>query len=541
MTERIPDVTVVTAVYNTMPYVTKCLESLAVQTIGADRFEVLAVDDGSTDGSGAELDRFAAEQPEIFRVFHQENSGGPAAPSNLALEHARGRYVIFVGSDDYLGPESLERMVVSADEWGSDVLLCKMVGVGGRKAPPVFERTVPDAEYPSNDLAWALSNTKLFRRELIEREGLRFPEDMEVLSDGPFTLRAMAKARKVSILADYDHYYAVKRDKAENLTYATAPLGWADAAERLVSVTRELFDPGQGRDDLIYRVFSREIAKMLQPEFLELDPLERAKAWDAAADFADANLTEELRHRLPTEKRVRLSLAQRRDHTRLEAALAEPAPRFLLEDDRLYVRYPGFRDPDLGLPDSWYEATEERVVGRFARGTSTESIVLEDEGEPALEVACRVPLAGLDAATAAPARIGARKATKKGSAPKRSCEPVEDGEPFPGLVFASSAELAEDGRSTVVRARLPLASLCGDAEKARWSPRLYADFVGKRYDLPLDPGGHEFSAKVRVAGRSWRLATVADSRGRLVVRLDRIGLKRMAKSAMRRLGTKIGK
>ena len=75
-----PDVTVIIPVYNTMPYLTACLQSMVDQTIGADRMEVVAVDDGSTDGSGEELERFAADHPGLFTVLHQENSGGPAGP-----------------------------------------------------------------------------------------------------------------------------------------------------------------------------------------------------------------------------------------------------------------------------------------------------------------------------------------------------------------------------------------------------------------------------------------------------------------------------
>jgi glycosyltransferase involved in cell wall biosynthesis len=86
-----------------MPYLTECLNSLLGQTIGRNRLEIVAVDDGSTDDSGRELDRFAALHPDIVKVLHQQNSGGPAAPSNRALEVATGRYVYFIGSDDYLG------------------------------------------------------------------------------------------------------------------------------------------------------------------------------------------------------------------------------------------------------------------------------------------------------------------------------------------------------------------------------------------------------------------------------------------------------
>src|ERR1051326_9149941 len=96
-----PDVTVIVAVYNAGPYLHRCLRSLAGQTLDADRLEIIAVDDGSTDGSGAVLDRFAAAHPGRLTVLHQANSGGPAGPNNRALDLATGRYVFFLGADDY--------------------------------------------------------------------------------------------------------------------------------------------------------------------------------------------------------------------------------------------------------------------------------------------------------------------------------------------------------------------------------------------------------------------------------------------------------
>ena len=127
-----PDVSVVLPVYNTMPYLTRCLDSLVEQSLGLDRIQVIAVDDGSTDGSPEVLDSYAERHPGSFQVVHQANSGGPAEPCNRGLELAGGRYVFFLGADDYLGPEALERLVRAATHWDSDVIFGRMVGVGGR-------------------------------------------------------------------------------------------------------------------------------------------------------------------------------------------------------------------------------------------------------------------------------------------------------------------------------------------------------------------------------------------------------------------------
>ncbi|MEE3922295.1 glycosyltransferase [Micromonospora sp. BRA006-A] len=91
-----PDVSAVVPVYNTLRYLRSRLDSVLRQTIGADRVEIVAVDDGSTDGSGRLPDRYAAKHPGTVRVVHQSNSGGPASPCNRGLDLATGRYVFFL-------------------------------------------------------------------------------------------------------------------------------------------------------------------------------------------------------------------------------------------------------------------------------------------------------------------------------------------------------------------------------------------------------------------------------------------------------------
>ena len=82
-----PEVTVVVPVFDAMPYLVTCLSSLMEQSIGRDRLEVVAVDDGSTDGSGTQLDLLAASWPNLH-VVHQAASGGPSRPRNTGLDRA---------------------------------------------------------------------------------------------------------------------------------------------------------------------------------------------------------------------------------------------------------------------------------------------------------------------------------------------------------------------------------------------------------------------------------------------------------------------
>lgn len=135
-----PDVSVIIGAYDAMPYLVRCLESVEAQTIGADRMEIVAIDDGSTDGTGACLEEFAARTAIPMRVVRQPNSGGPSGPRNRGLDLARGRYVFFLDADDYFGEEALERMVAMGDRAGTDVVLGKIVGVNRGAAKSMWGR-----------------------------------------------------------------------------------------------------------------------------------------------------------------------------------------------------------------------------------------------------------------------------------------------------------------------------------------------------------------------------------------------------------------
>ncbi len=363
MTVRAPEVTVVIAVYNTMPYLKACLESVLGQSISRERLEVIAVDDGSTDGSGAELDRWAARFPDTVTVLHQANSGGPAAPSNRALDRARGRYVFFLGADDHLGPEALERLVRAADDLDADIVLGRMSGASGRIVNQQIYRagnrdsvTLTDSSLP-----WALSNTKLFRRALIERLGLRYPEDQRSGSDQPFTMRAVVAARRIAVRADYTYYYAVRRKDSSNITYGTPVEGFLrDAAALMITAADVITDP-VARDRVLHRHFSWEVTKLLGDRFLAAGPDEQQRVVDGVRKLAEAYLTEGMRADLEAHRRIPISVAQHGTVADV-VAVAEHyrgqglAPLVTAGDD-VYAALPGFRDPARDFPDAWYDVS----------------------------------------------------------------------------------------------------------------------------------------------------------------------------------------
>ncbi len=110
-------VSIIIPVYNAEAFLERCLDSLLAQS--HTDWEAICVNDGSRDGSGSILDRYAAEDGR-FRVIHKPNEGVSAA-RNLALETASGKYIAFVDSDDFLHPQCLGICVGLMEENGSDL------------------------------------------------------------------------------------------------------------------------------------------------------------------------------------------------------------------------------------------------------------------------------------------------------------------------------------------------------------------------------------------------------------------------------------
>ena len=91
-----PKITVIVPVYNTEKYLRRCVDSILAQTF--TDFELLLVNDGSTDGSGAICDEYAQKDSRV-RVFHKEN-GGVSSARNIGIDNAQGDWITFIDSDD---------------------------------------------------------------------------------------------------------------------------------------------------------------------------------------------------------------------------------------------------------------------------------------------------------------------------------------------------------------------------------------------------------------------------------------------------------
>ena len=355
-----PTVSVIIPVWNVEPYLRECLDSVLGQSIGLERLEVIAVDDGSTDGSGALLDDYAARCPRV-RVFHQPNSGGPGRPRNVGLDHANGTYVFFLDADDYLGPEALERLVAMAERNGSDIVLGKMVGVDGRPVPMgAFRRNLERAHV--EQVYSTLTALKLFRRAFLERLRLRFEEGLPGGEDGLFTARAYLEAETISVVADYDCYYCRERlgSQTRSSTREDDLAGYLDRVKERIELVARYTEPGPARDRLMTRHIW-DVVRAFKTRWRLLEPEERRQLFETGSALIKRWHTDRIQRSLPAWLAIRAYCLRHDLPTELEEILACPGEIAfgdpIVEGRRVFARYPHFRHT-CGIPDSCFEITD---------------------------------------------------------------------------------------------------------------------------------------------------------------------------------------
>ncbi len=202
-------VSIIVPVYNVEPYLREALDSVIKQTY--ENLEILVVDDGSTDGSGAICDEYAAIDERI-RVVHQENEGLSGA-RNIALDIMTGDLVMFLDPDDVYHPEMVEKLVTALKRENSDMVLCRYISrcILKKWKPKVRYRQITpvglSGSYDRKEALCALIDgkmnvqvwNKIYRRYLWDE--IRFP-DGHVYEDMLTTYKIINQTKKLYLLDD---------------------------------------------------------------------------------------------------------------------------------------------------------------------------------------------------------------------------------------------------------------------------------------------------------------------------------------------------
>ena len=205
-----PLVTVIIPVYNTEPYLRKCMDSVCGQTYG--NLEIICVNDGSTDGSQSILEEYAARDARV-KVLVQENAG-QAAARNRALDAAQGEYVMFVDSDDWLDLNTCEQCVQCMDDETDAVFFSLCIeGVPDEQRKQEMEagfvvhhegKQAVGMEHLNGSCVYVAG--KMYRRSVLECGDVRFPNGI-LYEDAAFYFMVISCCRMIyGINKPFYHY-----------------------------------------------------------------------------------------------------------------------------------------------------------------------------------------------------------------------------------------------------------------------------------------------------------------------------------------------
>jgi len=255
-------ISVIVPVYNTAEYLPKCLDSILAQTV--KDFELVIVDDGSTDGSDAICDQYASRDSRI-KVVHQENVGLVKARIVGFMESV-GEWILFVDSDDWIAPNMLERMIQVAEENRADVVTSGVIVTNQSSQYEKYD-SFSEGVYTGTELENLKNHlfetddffafgmlpylwNKLWRREVLEESLLAADDRVTVGEDVTIGFPAMLSARSVYVMHEVFYYYRqgnqsmLRASRDEEREYANAKrmcqfiyrscceLGYEDLAEQ---------------------------------------------------------------------------------------------------------------------------------------------------------------------------------------------------------------------------------------------------------------------------------------------------------------------
>lgn len=257
---------VIIPVYNVKPYLEKCVESIVDQTY--HNLQIILVDDGSTDGSQTICDELAQKDSRIV-VIHKEN-GGLSTARNVGMDRAKGYYIAFVDSDDWLERNMYEVLINQLEAHDADLVACSFYeckgdekkAVGDSKNISVFN--TEEIFINKNQLRFLVWN-KVFRRSFVEK--LRFVPG-QVYEDFHFCRQVFLKTKKLIYLDVPFYDYRISRPGNTNSSFKPGRMCIFGEFDALISDLTELhYD--KARVAMI--IYALEFYRRLYKEACELN------------------------------------------------------------------------------------------------------------------------------------------------------------------------------------------------------------------------------------------------------------------------------
>lgn len=205
------DISIIVPIYNAEKYLNKCIKSLINQT--KKELEFILVNDGSTDSSEEIIKSYKDKRIKYFKNKNQ----GIGKTRNFGIKQAKGKYIMFLDSDDYLATNACEELFSKAEKDNLDLVINNFYRVEEETEkkveviiPEFKNTTLKENKRLLLDVNLAPWN-KLYKSELLKKNKIKFVENLKY-EDAPFVIEVMDKARKVGYLNKYLNYYVIHKN-----------------------------------------------------------------------------------------------------------------------------------------------------------------------------------------------------------------------------------------------------------------------------------------------------------------------------------------
>jgi glycosyltransferase involved in cell wall biosynthesis len=229
-----PKVSVIIPVYNTAPYLRRCLDSVVAQTLRD--IEIICVNDATTDNAGEILREYVSRDERIKIIEFTENRGVSVA-RNIGIDIAKGEYIGFVDSDDYIDLSFYETLYRKAVQSSVEVVKGNIQLIDYASGETIISKfyDINDQIRKSKAYFYHSFTTAIYKLGFIHKNNIRFPESIGRFEDPYFSIKVAIYAKHL-VIADNVNYYYTKHAQSET-SKDTTPINaveYIDAAKRIL-------------------------------------------------------------------------------------------------------------------------------------------------------------------------------------------------------------------------------------------------------------------------------------------------------------------
>lgn len=207
------EVSIIVPVYNREEIIKPCIESINSQTYDKSKWEVIFVDDASTDNSIDTIESLINKRINYRILKRPIGSGNASAPRNEGIKASSSKYVFFLDSDDYVDSQLLENGIAMALRNDSDIVYVKLGGPRGTNKRSFRKELVDSADILNHHLMRTLKIFKFHKTSMLKNNKIFFNQSIDVFEDMLFSCICLSFSEKISILADKEYYILEKHNE----------------------------------------------------------------------------------------------------------------------------------------------------------------------------------------------------------------------------------------------------------------------------------------------------------------------------------------